>query len=115
MMQENAGDTPGRLCENCGTHIGAKDTRCPSCSAVPGTDAGGSAKSGIPASGTAVLGMLRERVRSSFSRALSSASLRRDVLAGVLLSLGAALSAVSSQEVRGYFEHAGYRTAGQLL
>jgi transposase len=30
-------------------------------------------------------------------------------------ALGAALSAVSPEEVRGYFEHAGYHTAGQLL
>ena len=30
-------------------------------------------------------------------------------------ALGAALSAVSHEEVRGYFEHAGYRPAGQLL
>ena len=30
-------------------------------------------------------------------------------------ALGAALSAVSPEEVRGYLEHAGYGTAGQLL
>jgi transposase len=30
-------------------------------------------------------------------------------------ALGAALFAVSPEEVRGYFEHAGYRPAGQLL
>jgi transposase len=30
-------------------------------------------------------------------------------------ALGAVLSAVSPEEVRGYFEHAGYRPAGQLL
>ena len=30
-------------------------------------------------------------------------------------ALGAALSAVSPEEVWGYFEHAGYRPAGQLL
>ncbi len=30
-------------------------------------------------------------------------------------ALGAALSAVSPEEVRGYFKHAGYRPAGQLL
>ncbi len=29
-------------------------------------------------------------------------------------AIGAALSAVSSEEARGYFEHAGYRPAGQL-
>jgi transposase len=30
-------------------------------------------------------------------------------------ALGAALSAVSPEDARGYFEHAGYRPAGQLL
>ncbi len=30
-------------------------------------------------------------------------------------AMGAALSALSAQEARGYFEHAGYRPAGQLL
>ncbi len=29
--------------------------------------------------------------------------------------LGEALSAVSAQDARGYFEHAGYRSVGQLL
>lgn len=29
-------------------------------------------------------------------------------------ALGAALSAVASEEAQGYFEHAGYRPAGQL-
>jgi hypothetical protein len=30
-------------------------------------------------------------------------------------ALGAALSAISPEETRGYFEHAGYRPIGQLL
>jgi transposase len=30
-------------------------------------------------------------------------------------AIGAALSAVTTADVRGYFEHAGYRTTGQLL
>jgi transposase len=30
-------------------------------------------------------------------------------------AIGAALSAISARDARGFFEHAGYRTAGQLL
>ncbi len=30
-------------------------------------------------------------------------------------AIGAALSAISARDARGYFEHAGYRTLGQLL
>jgi transposase len=30
-------------------------------------------------------------------------------------AIGTALSAISAQDVRGFFEHAGYRTTAQLL
>jgi transposase len=30
-------------------------------------------------------------------------------------AIGAALSAVTTEDARGFFEHAGYRTTGQLL
>ena len=33
----------------------------------------------------------------------------------LLEALGVALSALSSEDARGFFEHAGYRLAGQLL
>jgi transposase len=36
----------------------------------------------------------------------------KDALVG---AIGQALSAVSAEDARGYFEHAGYRSAGQLL
>jgi transposase len=37
---------------------------------------------------------------------------RRDALVG---AIGRALSALSAQDARGFFEHAGYRMAGQKL
>jgi hypothetical protein len=84
------------ICRNCGARIGPMDARCPSCGAESASDAGTTpGRFGLPASGAAALGTLRDRLRPSFSRTFSSASLRQDVLAGVLLSLAAVLLLVA--------------------
>lgn len=54
---------------------------------------------------------VREPIEERGCELLLSGTRSKEAL---VVALGAALSAIRSQEVRGYFEHAGYRPAGQL-